>query len=76
MPVDREQEAEMLQFQSTVAAAADVSSFAQPARCAQCGDWIVAPLMSEFVAGGEIRHHWVCESCGEVSCTAVALAAE
>ncbi|MBX6329159.1 MAG: hypothetical protein IRY89_11345 [Pseudolabrys sp.] len=44
-------------------------------RCAACGDWMVAPLMSEFDAAGEIRHHWVCESCGEVSCTTVVLAA-
>ena len=76
MPVDREQEAEMLQLEHGTRAPANLPAFASPTRCTQCGDWIVAPLMSEFVAGGEIRHHWVCESCGEVSCTAVALAAE
>jgi|GEM_PF-7113343 len=43
------------------------------ARCAACGDWMIAPLMSEFDAAGEIRHHWVCESCGEVTSTAVSL---
>jgi hypothetical protein len=50
--------------------------FAKPARCPLCLDWMVAPLMSEFVEGGEIRHHWVCESCGETSTTAFEFAAE
>jgi len=51
-------------------------AFASPTRCSQCGDWMVAPLMSEFVLHGEIRHHWVCETCGEVSLTAIPLAVE
>ena len=51
-------------------------AFGSLAHCTQCGDSMVAPLMSEFVAAGEIRHHWVCESCGEVCCTAIALIGE
>jgi hypothetical protein len=30
---------------------------------------MVAPESSEFVEGGEIRHHWECEACGEPSST-------
>jgi hypothetical protein len=35
---------------------------------------MVAPLMSEFVEGGEIRHHWECDACGELSHTSIPLA--
>ena len=51
-------------------------AFATPARCPHCGDWLVAPVSSEFVEGGEIRHHWECEACGETSCTTIPLAAD
>jgi hypothetical protein len=34
---------------------------------------MVAPVSSEFVEGGEIRHYWECESCGETSCTTIVL---
>jgi hypothetical protein len=52
---------------------APAASFAAPARCPHCGDWMVAPTVSEFVEGGEIRHHWVCEGCAETSVTSLAL---
>jgi transcriptional regulator NrdR family protein len=42
-------------------------------RCPHCDDWMVAPLVSEFVEGGEIRHHWECDACGEPSSTAIPL---
>ena len=45
--------------------------FAAPACCPHCGDWLIAPTCSEFVVGGEIRHHWDCEGCGEGFCTSV-----
>jgi hypothetical protein len=48
-----------------------IRAFAAPARCPHCGDWMVAPVSSEFVEGGEIRHHWECEACGEPSSTAI-----
>ena len=48
-------------------------ALAAPARCPHCGDWMVAPIHSEFVEGGEIRHHWECESCGEQSSTSIPL---
>jgi hypothetical protein len=51
-------------------------AFAAPARCLHCGDLMVAPLMSEFVEGGEIRHHWECEACGEPSYTSIPLTAQ
>jgi transposase-like protein len=46
-----------------------IPSFASPIRCPHCGDLMVAPELSEFVVGGEIRHHWECESCGRASST-------
>ena len=44
-------------------------AFTAPTRCPHCGDLMVAPVSSEFVEGGEIRHHWECNSCGELSST-------
>jgi hypothetical protein len=46
-------------------------AFAAPVRCPKCGDWMIAPLSSEFVVGGEIRHHWECDSCGDLSSTCI-----
>jgi uncharacterized protein with PIN domain len=52
-----------------------VRSFAAtPTRCPHCGDLMVAPISSEFVEGDEIRHHWECDACGEVSSTFIPLA--
>ena len=42
-------------------------AFTAPTRCPHCDDLMVAPVSSEFVEGGEIRHHWECDSCGELS---------
>ena len=50
-----------------------IRSFSAPVRCPYCGDQIMAPLVSEFVEGGEIRHHWACETCGEPSSTSIPL---
>ncbi len=49
------------------------SPFSTPAHCPQCGDLMVAPLLSEFVEDGEIRHHWACEACGETCVTTIPL---
>lgn len=48
-------------------------AFAAPTCCPHCGDWMVAPLVSEFVVSGEIRHHWECDGCGESSTTTILL---
>ena len=64
-----------MQLQTDAAKTSSLSAFRAPARCPNCGDWMVAPLLSEFVAGGEIRHHWACESCGEPSTVSIPLAA-
>jgi transposase len=56
---------------------ADVSAiraFATATRCTHCGDRMVAPFVSEFVVGGEIRHHWECDACGQASTTSFPLA--
>jgi len=50
-----------------------IRAFASPTRCPGCGDWMVAPVSSEFVEGGEIRHHWECDACGEASSTVITL---
>jgi hypothetical protein len=44
--------------------------------CPGCGDRLVAPESSEFVDGGEIRHHWLCDACGHEFCTALTLEVE
>jgi hypothetical protein len=48
-------------------------TFATPTRCSHCGDVMIAPVMSEFVEGGEIRHHWECDACGKASSTSIPL---
>lgn len=48
-------------------------AFTSLARCPHCGDLMIAPVASEFVAGGEIRHHWECEACGESSSSSISL---
>jgi transcription elongation factor Elf1 len=50
-----------------------IRTFAAPAHCPHCGDLMVAPVLSEFVEGGEIRHHWECEACGLPSRTSIPL---
>jgi transcriptional regulator NrdR family protein len=44
---------------------------APPACCPSCSEPLIAALASEFVDEGEIRHHWVCEACGEDFSTTV-----
>ena len=46
-------------------------AFAAPVPCSKCGDWMFAPVSSEFVPGGEIRHHWQCDACGDLSSTSI-----
>jgi hypothetical protein len=52
---------------------APVRAFSSLAHCPHCGDLMVAPLLSEFVEGDEIRHHWACEACGHPSTTSIPL---
>ena len=33
--------------------------------CASCGDSVIAPSWSQFVCREQVRHFWVCESCGQ-----------
>lgn len=62
-----------MQLQFDTAKLSGARAFAAPVRCPHCGDWMVAPLVSEFVEGGEIRHHWECDACGELSTTLIPL---
>ena len=62
-----------MQLQCYADTLASLRSFAAPLRCPHCGDTMVAPFMSEFVVGGEIRHHWECDACGEPSSTSIEL---
>ena len=50
--------------------------FGAPLRCTQCGDQLIAPVASEFVDSGEIRHYWECDTCGEATSTTIPLTAE
>jgi len=62
-----------MQLHIDTARLSNIRTFAAPMRCPRCGDVMVAPLMSEFVEGGEIRHHWECDACGEASTTSIEL---
>lgn len=63
------QETVAMQLQSDTPKLAGIHSFAAPMRCPHCGDPMIAPEMSEFVEGGEIRHHWLCDNCQRSSST-------
>jgi hypothetical protein len=65
-----------MQLHCRSATLSTIRTFAAPTRCPGCGDWMVAPVSSEFVEGGEIRHHWECDACGEASSTSIPLTAE
>ena len=42
------------------------------ATCPACGAWApIAPIASDYLGGGQIRHHWVCEPCGHAWTTAL-----
>jgi uncharacterized protein with PIN domain len=41
--------------------------------CPQCNDLQLAPLASEFVSQGQVRHFWSCEACGHEFTTSVKL---
>ncbi len=62
-----------MQFMFETARLAAIRSLSTPARCPHCDDWMVAPVSSEFIEGGEIRHTWECDSCGEISATVIDL---
>jgi hypothetical protein len=62
-----------MQFMIETAGLAAIRAFSAPARCPHWDDWMVAPVSSEFVEGGEIRHTWECDACGEVSATVIDL---
>jgi uncharacterized protein with PIN domain len=73
---DDSQEASTMQLHYNPAMLSSIRAFAAPTRCPHCGDPMVAPVMSEFVESGEIRHHWECDTCGKPSRTAIALAVD
>jgi hypothetical protein len=74
MDPGKTEEAEPMQVHCNPANVSALRTFARPQRCSLCGDRMVAPFMTEFVEGGEIRHHWLCEDCGESSTTTITLA--
>jgi hypothetical protein len=40
--------------------------------CPVCGAWApMMPVASDYLGGGQIRHHWVCDPCGHAWTTAV-----
>jgi predicted RNA-binding Zn-ribbon protein involved in translation (DUF1610 family) len=62
-----------MQLHSHQAKLSAIRAVSAPMRCPNCGDWMVAPVSSEFVEGGEIRHHWECDGCGEFSSSFIPL---
>jgi predicted RNA-binding Zn-ribbon protein involved in translation (DUF1610 family) len=75
MDSDSTEEAFDMRIHIDTARLSALRAFAAPAQCPHCGDLMIAPLMSEFVEGGEIRHHWECDACGEPSQTSIPLSA-
>ncbi|MEI8276826.1 MAG: hypothetical protein WCG00_12595 [Hyphomicrobiales bacterium] len=65
-----------MQLHCTPATLSSLRAFAAPLQCPTCGEVMIAPFMSEFVEGGEIRHHWVCDGCGGTATTSIGLALE
>jgi transcription elongation factor Elf1 len=62
-----------MQLHCDTAKLTGMRAFAAPLRCPHCGDDMVAPMVSEFVEGGEIRHHWECDACGQPTTTLIPL---
>jgi len=62
-----------MQLHVETAKLSQIRAFAAPLRCPDCAEWMVAPLVSEFVEGGEIRHHWLCDACGTTTSTSITL---
>jgi predicted RNA-binding Zn-ribbon protein involved in translation (DUF1610 family) len=62
-----------MQFHINTATLSVLRAFAAPAHCPHCGDVMVAPIQSEFVDVGEIRHRWECDACGQRSITSIPL---
>ena len=60
-------------FQTDTTRSAGIRSFTSPMRCPYCGDWMIAPVVSEFVEGGGIRHTYECDVCGQASSTSIPL---
>jgi predicted RNA-binding Zn-ribbon protein involved in translation (DUF1610 family) len=71
---DITEEAQAMQIHCHPDRLSTLRAFAAPLQCPHCGDLMIAPFVSEFVAGGEIRHHWECDACGEPSSTSIELA--
>ena len=48
----------------------DVCTFARQGEhvrlpaCPQCGDMLLAPIVSQHVSPRLVHNHWACESCG------------
>jgi hypothetical protein len=47
--------------------------FSSLPHCPACGEAVIAAQASEFIDTGEIRHHWVCDDCGQAFSTTVTL---
>jgi uncharacterized protein with PIN domain len=65
LSIPANKQVEIMQPYCNPAGLAAICVFAAQVRCPHCGDWMVAPVSSEFVEGVEIRHLWECDSCGE-----------
>jgi len=43
--------------------------------CVNCGGALVAPAKSAYLGGGQIRHFWSCDACGQEFQTSIRIAA-
>lgn len=51
-------------LQNATCTAASRTACAKLPACPQCGDMLLAPLLSQHISPRLVHNHWACESCG------------
>ena len=51
-------------LQNATCTAASRAHLVRLPACPQCGDMLLAPLLSQHVSPRLVHNHWVCEACG------------
>jgi hypothetical protein len=53
-----------------------IKSLHQSAKCAACGEWLIAPERSTYVSEEQVSNRWVCPKCGKEFETSIYLTQE
>jgi hypothetical protein len=70
---DEIEEEDSMRLQTGTPRSSAFTSFLSLPVCSNCQEKLLAPILSEFIDGGEIRHHWTCDVCGSVTQTSIDL---